>query len=490
MMTKPKGWWTNHPTILNVTVAGSWDSNGDGIGDFEGIRQHLDDLVAMGVSGLRFQQITRFDDDFEWYGLVAQDWFDVDPLYGTMKDFERLMNGCQERDIAVMVMAVPEYLGWQHPDYLAASKARRDGLNDPRVDWFSWEDDGTVETTWDRPAPDFANPGYVEAYLEHLRFWMDKGVRGWDVDDLYSWKNLNVEALREITKCVIERDGFICSEHSTLEDDTTLRGGFNAGTGLHRSGFYREVDAIMEGNANYIRQGLARRKQLIQYGMFPFQQFGDDIYERYSSKNKRFKRQQFRLQVAFNAALPDQVWALANTIAFPTKALTPLPTPLGVVCWGQLDHSEIARQKNNPESPFSFFQKMFRLRANEPALGIGDLEELPTQLQEWLVASPESSVYRLSTDTALSKEPNNDIGQHQQSIWQTTFAGLRTSEDGSQKAVTVFHFSADPCRIEVAVGNQIKTLRNFLSGEVISAKEGVVTVELGRYGFKLLEVID
>jgi hypothetical protein len=131
---------------------------------------------------------------------------------------------------------------------------------------------------------------------------------------------------------------------------------------------------------------------------------------------------------------------------------------------------------------------MFRLRANEPAFGIGDLEELPTQLQEWLVASPESSVYRLSTDTAL--EPNNDIGQHRQSIWQTTFAGLRTSEDGSQKAVTVFHFSADPCRIEVAVGNQINTLRNFLSGEVIAVKDGVVTLELGRYGFKLLEVVD
>ena len=42
-MAKPTGWWTTHPTILNVTVAGSWYSDGDGIGDFEGIRRHLDD---------------------------------------------------------------------------------------------------------------------------------------------------------------------------------------------------------------------------------------------------------------------------------------------------------------------------------------------------------------------------------------------------------------------------------------------------------------
>ena len=126
-MAKPKGWWTTHPTILTVTVAGCWDSNGDGIGDFEGIRRHLDDLVGMGITGLRFQQVTRFDDDFEWYGLVAQDWFDADPVYGTMADFDRLMADCRARDFTTMVMAVPEYLGWRHPDYVAARDARAAG---------------------------------------------------------------------------------------------------------------------------------------------------------------------------------------------------------------------------------------------------------------------------------------------------------------------------------------------------------------------------
>ena len=132
-MAKPKGWWTTHPTILTVTVAGCWDSNGDGIGDFEGIRRHLDELIDMGITGLRFQHVTRFDDDFEWFGLVAQDWFDVDPVYGTMADFERLMADCRARDFKIMVMAVPEYLGWRHPDYLAAKEARAAGRDDPRI---------------------------------------------------------------------------------------------------------------------------------------------------------------------------------------------------------------------------------------------------------------------------------------------------------------------------------------------------------------------
>ena len=58
-MAKPNGWWTTHPTILTVTVAGCWDSNGDGICDFEGIRRHLDELIEMGITGLRFQHVTR-----------------------------------------------------------------------------------------------------------------------------------------------------------------------------------------------------------------------------------------------------------------------------------------------------------------------------------------------------------------------------------------------------------------------------------------------
>ena len=74
----------------------------------------------MGMTGLRLQQVTRFDDDFEWFGLLAKDWFDVDPLYGTKADFDRLMADFRERDIAIIAMAVPEYLGWNHPEYLAA----------------------------------------------------------------------------------------------------------------------------------------------------------------------------------------------------------------------------------------------------------------------------------------------------------------------------------------------------------------------------------
>ena len=451
MMAKPSGWWSNHPTILTVTVAGCWDSNGDGIGDFEGIRRHLDYLIDMGISGLRFQHVTRFEDDFEWFGLVAQDWFDVDPVYGTMADFDRLMADCRARDFALMVMAVPEYLGWRHPDFLAAKEARAAGRADPRVDWFRWEDDGSVALTWSRPGPDLANRAYVDAYLRHVGFWMDKGIVGWDVDAPTTWRNFNVDAVRTITRFIKARGGFVTSENLALEHDIIRQGEFNAGTGYNRTELYNELQAMLDGNADHVRRGLARRRQLIEQGMFPYQQFGDESYEQYSGKNLPWKVQMFRLQVAFNAALPDQVWAFANAISFPTRPLAPLPA-LDCVCWGQLDLPKIERQQADPDSPYRFFQRMMALRAQEKALGIGDMRELPTDRR------------------------------------RPVFAALRTSEDGTERAVVVFNFGVQPCRVQVQVGEGIGTLRNYLSGDVVRVGGGALTADLGRYGFKLFRV--
>ena len=94
------------------------------------------------------------------------------------------------------------------------------------------------------------------------------------------------------------------------------------------------------------------------------------------------------------------------------------------------------------------------LRAREKALAIGDMQELPTDRRK------------------------------------PVFAALRTSEDGTERAVTVFNFSAAPCRVRVTLGEGIDALRNYLSGEVIGAEDGTLTVDLGRFGFKLFRVID
>ena len=70
------------------------------------------------------------------------------------------------------------------------------------------------------------------------------------------------------------------------------------------------------------------------------------------------------------------------------------------------------------------------------------------------------------------------------------FAALRSSEDGTERAVTVFNFGAHPCRVRVTPGAGIDTLRNYLSDEVVRPEEATLTLDLGRFGFKLFRVVE
>ena len=94
------------------------------------------------------------------------------------------------------------------------------------------------------------------------------------------------------------------------------------------------------------------------------------------------------------------------------------------------------------------------LRVREEALAIGDMQELPADRR------------------------------------RSVFAALRSSEDGFERAVTVFNFDAKPCRVQVELGRGIGSLRNYLSGEVVCVSGESLTLDLDRYGFKLFRVID
>ena len=74
-----------------------------------------------------------YGDDYKWTGLVQQDWYKTDPHYGTMEEFDQLMQACKENDFKIVLMTVPEYVGWHHPDYLAALDAKEKGIDDPRI---------------------------------------------------------------------------------------------------------------------------------------------------------------------------------------------------------------------------------------------------------------------------------------------------------------------------------------------------------------------
>ena len=453
-MAKLDGWWETHPTLLTVSVHGGPDSNNDGLGDFIGFRQKFCFFKSIGITGFRFQHVGFYGDDYKWSGLVQQNWYRVDPHYGTMEDFEGLINDCNEEGFKIIMMAVPEYLGWYHPDYLAAKHAKENGIYDPRVDWFTWKDEDTVLTCWDRPAPNVSNSDYRKAFLQHIGFWMDKGIAGWDLDAVMTWHGLNIEALREITSYIVNRGGFVTAENMVLLNDITKYGGCNAGTGYLRHEFYNELKAIVEGKADHIRDALKVRSELKKLGMFPYQQFGDQSYEILTNSWFCHIHEMFKLQIAFNCSLPDQVWVLANAMTFSEidRTIKKGPNSSG---WGTIDWHAITEQESNPNSILSHFKLMFSLRTRYSALAVGEIEEVETNYH------------------------------------QDVFAAIRFSYSKQERALVIFNFSGQPRNVIVNLnGYGINKLVNILNGKEINAVPTLYQNEINLYGYKFYQIID
>jgi len=316
-----------------------------------------------------------------------------------------------------------------------------------------------VLTCWDRPAPDTSNPHFMDAFLKHIAFWMDQGVAGWDLDAVHTWLNIKLENVRRVNAYIISRGGMAAPECAVLENPILKNGGYNVANPKSRQNFYNELKAIVEGRADYIREGLKLRKELIENGLFPYQQFGIGTRKTLYSRPFHFKLEMFKQQVAFNAVLPDQVWLCANALTFDeavdmsTSAfITPRPHDnIGpAVNW-----QAVEAQKDDPASPFSHMRRMFTLRAKEKALGIGEMEEVRTD-------SPED-----------------------------VFAAIRVSEDETQRALVVFNFTERFKRVAVSLRDTgVNTLQNYLNGETVAVSGETFSVDITLFGYKLYKIVE
>ena len=204
------GWWRD-AVIYQVYVRSFADSNGDGVGDLTGIRQRLPHLVDLGVDAL---WITPFYvSPMADGGYDVADYRDVDPMFGTLDDFDALCADAHRLGLRVIVDIVPNHTSSQHPwftEALAAppgSPARdryifRPGRGEqgelPPNDWESvfggpaWtritEPDGTPGQWYlhlfapEQPDLNWTNPVVHQEFADILRFWLDRGVDGFRVD--------------------------------------------------------------------------------------------------------------------------------------------------------------------------------------------------------------------------------------------------------------------------------------------------------------------
>jgi maltose alpha-D-glucosyltransferase/alpha-amylase len=150
--------WYKHAVIYSCSIETFLDSNGDGIGDFEGMSRRLDYLQGLGVTAVwlgPFQPSPRRDNGYD-----VTDYYAVDPRYGTLGDFVAFTHGAKARGIGVIMDLVINHTSDQHPWFRSA----RDDPESPYHDWYVWADrkppeakkgivfPGVQKTTWTRDA--------------------------------------------------------------------------------------------------------------------------------------------------------------------------------------------------------------------------------------------------------------------------------------------------------------------------------------------------
>ena len=201
MATLP--WWRG-AVIYQIYPRSFMDTDGNGVGDLPGIVAKLDYIADLGVDAIWISPF--FKSPMADFGYDIADYRDVDPLFGTLDDFDRLLAKAHGLGIKVMIDQVLSHTSIEH-DWFRQSRASRD--ND-KADWYVWADaqpDGTPPNNWlsifggvawkweprrgqyflhnflaSQPDLNFHNPAVREATLDNVKFWLDKGVDGLRLD--------------------------------------------------------------------------------------------------------------------------------------------------------------------------------------------------------------------------------------------------------------------------------------------------------------------
>jgi maltose alpha-D-glucosyltransferase/alpha-amylase len=210
--------WYKDAIIYELHVRAFADSNGDGIGDFQGLISKLDYLQELGVTCLWV--LPFFPSPLRDDGYDIANYCDVNPSYGTINDFKQFLDAAHLRNMQVMIELVINHTSDQHPWF---QKARHAPPGSPERNMYVWSDTDKLyegvriiftdteksNWTWDpvanqyywhrffshQPDLNFDNPAVMEEVLNAMRFWMDMGVDG-----------LRLDAIPYL----VERDGTSC----------------------------------------------------------------------------------------------------------------------------------------------------------------------------------------------------------------------------------------------------------------------------------------
>jgi alpha-glucosidase len=201
-VTRAGEWW-RRGIVYQVFPLTFGDATGDGIGDLAGITERLDYVASLGVAAIWLSPI--HPSPLVDFGYDVADYLAVDPRFGSLADFDRLVREAHRRGLRVILDFVPNHTSDRHP-WFVESRASR---GNPKRDWYIWRDpgpEGGPPNNWvsyfgsawthdpatgqsyfhqfreQQPELNYGNPEVLEAMLAVLRFWLDRGVDGFRVD--------------------------------------------------------------------------------------------------------------------------------------------------------------------------------------------------------------------------------------------------------------------------------------------------------------------
>lgn len=196
-------WWRG-AVIYQIYPRSFQDSNGDGIGDLNGVTERMDYIASLGVDAIWLSPF--FTSPMNDFGYDVANYEDVDPMFGTLTDFDQMVEAAHARGLKVMIDLVISHTSDQH----AWFKKSRSSRDNSKSDWFVWADakpEGSPPNNWlsifggsawewdsvrcqyylhnflaSQPDLNFHSPQVQDAVLSVARFWLDRGVHGFRLD--------------------------------------------------------------------------------------------------------------------------------------------------------------------------------------------------------------------------------------------------------------------------------------------------------------------
>lgn len=209
-------WWQTG-IIYQIYPRSFQDSNNDGVGDLKGIIRRLDYLKWLGIKAIWLSPI--YPSPMADFGYDISDYTNIDPIFGTLSDFDELLHEVHARDMKLIMDLVPNHTSNQHPWFLESRSSKENS----KRDWYLWYDalpDGSPPNNWlsvfggtawewdeqthqyyyhaflkEQPDLNWRNPEVQKSMFNVMRFWLDRGIDGFRIDVI--WHLIKDKQLRD-----------------------------------------------------------------------------------------------------------------------------------------------------------------------------------------------------------------------------------------------------------------------------------------------------